>query len=277
MTYRFRRGNSDPQMFAVDSAVAIAVGDMVRQVTDDVRPAGYDSNDDGTGDIWTDDLATSQALFRKTFMGVSGARSQALETDPVRILRGGCFEFACAAATFEIDDLVGPAKATGNNLESQKVVAVSDPLYAIGRVAERYASNTTKVKVDLLRGIEDVVDSVFYNLANLAANADLAETHIFTFPFAAELLDVLVTPEGSAVGVDDSNTSVWLVKKNAATVVSETFDSTTTFPADNTQTSLGAVANNYFAAGDVMTLTVTNGTTADLPPCQVAFTFRKAG
>ena len=49
-------------------------------------------------------------------------------------------------------------------------------------------------------------------------------------------------------------------------MASETFDGTPAFPDANEAASLGAVANNHAAAGDVLTLAVTNGTTADPGP-----------
>lgn len=274
--FRYRHGNTNPAEYAVDSAVLVNTGDMVRLVTDDVRPAGYDSNADGTGDLWAGSLAATQVLFAKDFVGVAAGRSIVGESYPIRVNRQGVHEFACAAATFEVGDLVGPAKTSGNNLEDQKVVGVADPLYAIGRVFRRYTSNTTKVLVELKAGIVFENGIFTYNLADLGAGNDLAESIVWVPPFAAEILDVLVTPDGDDAGVDNSNTSVWTVKNGSATVVTATYDATNTFPDDGVQTSLGSVANNVVAPGGTVTLTVTNGAAANLPACQVAIRYRKA-
>ena len=50
---------------------------------------------------------------------------------------------------------------------------------------------------------------------------------------------------------------------NAGTVASKTYDLSPGFPAANTADSLGTLTNTYAAAGDVLTLAVTNGTTAN--------------
>jgi hypothetical protein len=134
----------------VDSAVAIAVGDILYFETDAVEPAGIDSNADGTGDLWNTNIATTQEAVHDLFAGVALSRSQVGETDPVRVATGGVFEFDCAAATFELGVLVGVAKTSGDNVENQKVVAVATANLAIGRVAKRYAANTTKVWVEII-------------------------------------------------------------------------------------------------------------------------------
>lgn len=125
---------------AVASADVIEVGDMVV--------------DSGSGVIkamssvaWDTNIATTQEAGHDVFLGVAQERSRSGDTNPIRVNTTGVHEFDCAAATFEIGDLVGPAKQSGNGIESQKVVAVATANLAIGRVAKRYGSNTTKVLV----------------------------------------------------------------------------------------------------------------------------------
>lgn len=117
-----------------------------------------------------------------------------------------------------------------------------------------------------------------YLLADLAANADLAATIIFSPGVGIIIHDILITGDGAPVGVDASNTSVWLVTgRAAATIVTQTYDGTPAFPADAVQTSLGAVANRILLANDKLILTVTNGTTADLPPVVVTIIYSDLG
>lgn len=142
-------GETNPVVAAVDSSVVIEIGDLLFLNTDDARPAGQDTNSDGTGDLWNIDLATTQESFHDKFLGVACQASRDGDTDPIRVATTGVFEFACDAATFEIGDLVGPAKTSGNNLENGKVVAVAGANLAIGRVAKRYATNTTTVLVSI--------------------------------------------------------------------------------------------------------------------------------
>lgn len=134
---RYKYGDANPVVSpAVVTDTVIQPGDLVT----DTPAAAADVT-------WDTDLATTQEAFHDAFLGVSGQRSRDGDTDPIRVNTTGVFEFDCAAATFDLGDLVGPAKATGNALESQKVVAVASANLAIGRVAKAYGSNTTKVLV----------------------------------------------------------------------------------------------------------------------------------
>ena len=113
-----------------------------------------------------------------------------------------------------------------------------------------------------------------YLLADLSANGDLAETIIWSPTQAVTILDVLVTPDGTAAGVDDSNTSVWLLEHDTTTIVTKTYDSSNAFPADGVQTSLGAIASGSVGAAEDVFMTITNGTTADLPACVVTIRYQ---
>jgi len=130
---------------AVATAVVIEKGDLVEQTAGVI-----DAADNFT---WDTDLATTQAAFCALFFGVAQGRSRSGDTDPITVATSGVFRFTCAAATFEVGDLVGPAKATGNALENQKVVAVADEKLAIGRVHKRAGSNVTTVEVEIFSAV----------------------------------------------------------------------------------------------------------------------------
>ena len=129
---------------AVPTANVIQVGDLVSQIAGDVNAA--------SGYTWTTDLPTTQTNFHDQFLGVALERSRAGDVLPIRVASAGVHEFDCASATFELGDLVGPAKASGNNLENQKVAAVATIALAIGRVAQR-AVTATRVKVSVTSGV----------------------------------------------------------------------------------------------------------------------------
>ena len=112
---RHRRETANPRYFAVNSATVIEVGDLLWLDTDDVKPASDFS--------WNASIAQTQEDFNLKFVGMSADRSRAGDTDEVCVDKNGIKEFTCESATFEIGDLVGPAKASGNALENQKVVA----------------------------------------------------------------------------------------------------------------------------------------------------------
>ena len=158
-TQRHRYEDGRAVTGAVDSAVVIEIGDLLYLETDAFEPAGQDTNGDGTGDLWGTTtggaVATAQEAFHDLFAGVAGQASRAGDTADIRVETSGVFEFPCASATFEVFDLVGPAKASGLNLESQKVVAVATRNLAIGYVVKPYTTATTTVMVRIF----DVVGS----------------------------------------------------------------------------------------------------------------------
>ena len=140
---RWRYGETNPVVTkAIGTATVIEIGDLVEASSGTVIPA-----DDHT---WNTNTATTQEEFHDLFLGVAMQQSRSDDTASIRVATTGVFEFDCAAATFELGALVGPAKQSGNALEPQKVVAVATANLAIGRVAKRYGSNTTSVLVDVL-------------------------------------------------------------------------------------------------------------------------------
>ena len=149
MTARYVKGETDPLFAPVLTAQAVSQYDLVGLSAGNVVRA--------EDETWVSSLAVTQAAFARKFLGVSGQRKEAgvarvpgnSADNLIRIDPAGTFEYDCASATFAVGDLVGPAKAAGNALESRKVVAVADESLAIGRVAEAVTSATT-VKVKLL-------------------------------------------------------------------------------------------------------------------------------
>ena len=148
-TAQYVRGDTRFVIAPVQTAQAVALGDLVGLDTGNVVRA--------EDETWDTDLATTQTNFVEKFLGVSAQRKTANvarvdgngEDNVIRVATGSVYEFDCASATFAIGDLVGPAKQTGNALESQKVVSVATEPLAIGRVAEA-GTSVTRVKVRLL-------------------------------------------------------------------------------------------------------------------------------
>lgn len=105
-----------PRKYAVDSGTVISRGDMVWLDTDDVKPAS-----DFT---WDTNIATTQANFAAKFLGVAMESSASGETTPISVdvSSQSVWEFDCASANFVAGGPVGPAKASGNALEDQKLV-----------------------------------------------------------------------------------------------------------------------------------------------------------
>lgn len=139
---RWRYGDTNPVIAAVDAGTVIEIGDLVYQETDDVRPASSQA-DQNTKEA-------NQELFADKFLGVAMQRSRAGETAPIRVATTGVFEFDCPSGTFELGNLVGPDEnAAGTALLNQQAAAVTLSKHAIGRVAKRQATAATNVLVDI--------------------------------------------------------------------------------------------------------------------------------
>jgi hypothetical protein len=148
---RWRYGDTNPVVVPVDSATVIDIGDLVYLDTDDAKPAGHDTNGDGTGDLWNTNLALTQEALHDKFLGVAMQRSRAGDIDPIRVATSGVFEFDSPSATYEVGALVAPSKTAGNNLLDQQVEVLGATLHnqAVGRVAKRVNPAATKVLVDI--------------------------------------------------------------------------------------------------------------------------------
>jgi Uncharacterized conserved protein (DUF2190) len=144
-TMRWRYGDTNPVVTKpVATGVAIEIGDMVAQDSSgNVTPANLQA--------WSTDLPTTQGAFHAAFLGVAMQRSLGSDNGTIRVATTGVFEMNCAAATFELGDLVAPDKDTGNLLLNQQVVAVGtgNESKAIGRVAGRVNPAGTIVLVSI--------------------------------------------------------------------------------------------------------------------------------
>ncbi len=139
---RWRYGDTNPVVTAVDADTVIEIGDLVWQDADDAKPASM-LTDLGT------ETANQEALAH-AFLGVAMQRSRSGESAPLRVATTGVFEFDCPSSTFELGDLVGADEnAAGDALLNQQVAEVAASRYAIGRIAKRQAAATTSVLVDV--------------------------------------------------------------------------------------------------------------------------------
>lgn len=139
---RWRYGETNPVVAAVDSATEIEIGDLVYLDTDDAKPASAHP-DQGTE-------AANQGALAAKFLGVAMQRSRPGDTEPIRVATTGVFEFDCPSSTFELGDLIGgDENAAGDALLDQQVSKVTQAQYAIGRAARRAPTPATTVLVDI--------------------------------------------------------------------------------------------------------------------------------
>jgi hypothetical protein len=113
-----------------------------------------------------------------------------------------------------------------------------------------------------------------YQVPDLAADADFADLPLWKLPYDTEIVGVILLSEGTASGIDASNTCIVALKVNSTTIALQTYDNTTTFPAKSAGAAIPlAAANVRRAAGDIITLSVTNGSTANPPIFSVQIDF----
>ena len=138
---RWRYGDTNPVVAAVDAETVIEIGDMVYQDVDDAKSASMLAGD-----------STGQLLesFAARFLGVAMQRSHAGDTSPIRVATTGVFEFDCPSGTAELGDLVGPDVLVANpRLLNQQVSRASFVKRAIGRVAKRNATPGCTLLIDI--------------------------------------------------------------------------------------------------------------------------------
>lgn len=202
-TNRWRFGETNPLLAAVDTATTIEIGDLLFLDVDDVKPAA--SQPDQLSE------AANQALFVSRFIGVAAQRSSNGDTEDLRVDTDGVFEFACSASTWEVGDLVGVREAAGGiNLENQQVQSVSRPEVAIGHVVRREPAAVTAVRVRIRPHVAhgttglDLEQRNTSNVETLAANKTLAasDRRIQVLDPGGVGRDVTLPPEAASAGLD---------------------------------------------------------------------------
>lgn len=131
----------------------------------------------------------------------------------------------------------------------------------VGIVQDYVTTNEIIFRIDPSRR---QIKTITHAVEDLSAGADIAARAVHVFEQEGWVVSARIVNQATASsGVDDSNTCVVTLATGAGTVATDTFDSTTTFPAANTAGDLGSISNAHVSAGAVMTLAVTNGVTAD--------------
>lgn len=140
---RWRYGETNPVVAAVDAATVIEIGDLVWLDVDDAKPASAQT-DQGSE-------ASNQDAFAGRFLGVAMQRSPAGDSTPIRVATTGVFEFDCPSGTFELGTMLGPDEnAAGNALLNQQLTPVAESQLAIARVAKRVPAAGTSVLASIL-------------------------------------------------------------------------------------------------------------------------------
>ena len=137
----------------------------------------------------------------------------------------------------------------------------------VGIVRDVPASNQVLLRIDTDRGL---VKTMSHAVENLSAGQDITTRGIHAFEADGWAVSArIVNQSTTAAGIDNSNTCVVTLATGAGTLVATTFDATNTFPAANQTKDMGALGNTHVTAGSVMTLAVTNATSANPGPFTV--------
>lgn len=255
--HRFR--HADPkrvEVHPVDSAQTIDLGEMCWLNTNDARPADQASYGS---------LAVAQANFAKNFIGIAMDTSEVGQTRDIAIATEGVFEMVCAAAQFEIGDLVAVDDNTGTTaLLPAQVIATSEngAAGAIGRVVRRYSANTTRVMVEILprKLVSPIMIPIFQGL--LTTGVDVVTDWVCPFPFKLTRVHSITTVQfGGALS---------LTIENGATALDDALVIANLAPigAFDVAVMEDAAAEDIFLAGDTLTV-VSDG----VPTAGEAFIF----
>jgi len=134
----------------------------------------------------------------------------------------------------------------------------------VGIVQDFVSSGVVIVRIDPTRKL---VKTVTHLVEDLGAGADIAARAIHGFDQDGWIVSArIVNQATTATGIDAGNTCVVALAVTAGAVASKTYTNTVVFPAANTQDSLGTITNPHCPKGDVVTLAVTQGATANAGP-----------
>jgi len=176
----------------------------------------------------------------------------------VRVYTVGDFEHAVSGAAQT--DVGRPVFASAD--DTLTFVAAGNSY--VGVVQDFVSSGVGIIRIDPGRKL---VKTVIQLVEDLAAGADIAARAIHGFDADAWIVSARVVNQATtATGIDAGNTCVVALAVTAGSVASKTYTNTVVFPAANTQDSLGTITNHHVPKGDVMTLAVTQGATANAGP-----------
>lgn len=223
---------------------------------------------------WTNLSATVTGDLADEAVTAAKLATDAVETAKIKNLNVTAAKLASdAVETAKIKDLnVTTGKLAADAVETAKI---KDLNVTTGKLAAGAVTVAKSAAAALVRVWTVVVE-------NLAADADIAARAIFCAPEqGATLTKIGIIAQGTAGAAPAAspNDAVVAIKDAAGnTIVTETFDEATAWPADAIYLSLGALDGTHkvLAANEVVTLDVTTNGLADLPPFLVAIEWQPA-
>lgn len=120
--------------------------------------------------------------------------------------------------------------------------------------------------------------SVVVPVAALANAADLAEQAIWVPKQGCKVHHVEFISNGTSTGTDGSNTSIFTVKKGVAGTTFATYTKDSEYVNNTVYALTVTAADAELTAGQIVTLTITNGgTTSDSPAGYLVITYSTDG
>jgi hypothetical protein len=138
---RWRYGDTNPMVAAVDAETVIEIGDMLWLDVDDAKPACMSQN---------------PVQVAMCFLGVAMQRSREGQTDPIHVATSGVFDMDCPLDTYELGDLVGAIQFADKPVCNQRIAKAAkgaSAYTAIGRVDKREVRPTGSVYVRIYSAV----------------------------------------------------------------------------------------------------------------------------
>ena len=137
---RWRYGETNPVIAAVDSSTVIDVGDLLYLSGGKAYPASSLTPEST--------VAATQAAFSTAFLGVAMQKSVSGDSAPIRVATTGVFEYDAPSATYGLGDKIGIYESAPEAaLPAQKVDKVTLVAGAIGRVCRIESTSAAAVLV----------------------------------------------------------------------------------------------------------------------------------
>ena len=139
---RWRYGETNPVLAAVDSSTVIEIGDLLYLASGKALPASSMTP--------KTTVVATQSSFSNAFVGVAMQRSENGSTSPIRVATTGVFEYDAPSTTYGLGDLVGIYESeAAAPIAPQMVAKVSSSSGAIGRVSRVESTATTSILVSI--------------------------------------------------------------------------------------------------------------------------------
>lgn len=194
------------------------------------------------------------------------------EIDPVRYPDAQVVDIADGIMMVEAAGEIACGAKVASDANGKAVEAVEATDVSVGIAFSSAATAGTLVAVKLgyaspvgIDGTDGkTLQTVLYTSADLIADADLTNVPIGMSVGAGTIVEATIISMGAAEGIDADNTSVFKLSIGETEIATKTFNDSEGFPAAGVGASF-AIDKAAIDSGDILLLSVTNGTAVNLP------------